>query len=354
MTEQTEIKQVSIKKKRSPTLYWGMSETTGELLSINAVPRGRACNCICPACGTSLIAHKGEIVAHHFAHETNNECYYGAELSIYRAFYDYLKKHLEFFLPDAILKFDSYKKAETIRTGYLIKLTDVILGNDSDKYPPLLLCIAGENKFQLVLNIDNYYSENDIKTLAEEGRNANTAVVIVDIESVDTITSTNDISTYIEGSNNKSWVFNRLVDIWDQRFREAAVVPKTFNSGYLCPAQKKKFHNVYSSRWEDCVHCEYCYSCKPEILCLAHKYISHIADFKQSLDDRKQAFEKDNHIKPIKKIDEYKCPKCGAPMRRKPGKLGVFAGCSRFPECKGTRQVEPHTEQVIIFDKKKW
>lgn len=34
------------------------------------------------------------------------------------------------------------------------------------------------------------------------------------------------------------------------------------------------------------------------------------------------------------------CPKCRAPMRRRSGKFGEFHACTRFPACKGTRQLE--------------
>ena len=37
------------------------------------------------------------------------------------------------------------------------------------------------------------------------------------------------------------------------------------------------------------------------------------------------------------------CPQCGAPMRQRSGKNGVFWSCSRYPECKGTQQVESST-----------
>ena len=34
------------------------------------------------------------------------------------------------------------------------------------------------------------------------------------------------------------------------------------------------------------------------------------------------------------------CPQCGAPMRQRSGKSGVFWSCSRYPDCKGTQAVE--------------
>ena len=37
------------------------------------------------------------------------------------------------------------------------------------------------------------------------------------------------------------------------------------------------------------------------------------------------------------------CPQCGAPMRQRSGKNGAFWSCSRYPDCKGTQQVESST-----------
>lgn len=52
----------------------------GVQVSITDVERGAACGCVCPACGAPLIAHKGDILVHHFAHAGAGEgCGVGAE-----------------------------------------------------------------------------------------------------------------------------------------------------------------------------------------------------------------------------------------------------------------------------------
>lgn len=38
--------------------------------------------------------------------------------------------------------------------------------------------------------------------------------------------------------------------------------------------------------------------------------------------------------------DTANCPKCGSPMRRRDGKFGAFMSCTRYPECKGTRNLD--------------
>ena len=43
--------------------------------------------------------------------------------------------------------------------------------------------------------------------------------------------------------------------------------------------------------------------------------------------------------------DAVHCPKCRAPMRTRTGRYGDFWSCSRYPQCNGTRDMNPATEQ---------
>lgn len=46
----------------------------GVLVSIDDVPSGLACGCTCPGCGVPLVAKRGRIRAHHFAHAAGGLC----------------------------------------------------------------------------------------------------------------------------------------------------------------------------------------------------------------------------------------------------------------------------------------
>lgn len=35
-----------------------------------------------------------------------------------------------------------------------------------------------------------------------------------------------------------------------------------------------------------------------------------------------------------------KCPRCGAKTQLRPSKNGMFYGCSKYPDCKGSRDFE--------------
>lgn len=349
------IKKVNIKKKKTNRpIYYGVAENTGELIAVNDVERGLACGCICPSCGTCLEARKGQKKKHHFAHKTNKDCLYGAEVSIYRAFYELLKTSKRFFLPDAVLKFNSNKEDELVREGTLISLSSIEFHDDPVNYPPELLCYTGTNCFRVILNIESYYEETDYQSLKEYGRQNDIAVVNIDLNDLDSLSSFTELQQYIDTPEHKSWVFNRIVEEWNQRYQKLAIEPAVFECGHLCLAQKNQYKNVYSARIVDCIYCQYCYDYAAKEFCIAPSYIDHIEDFQKPELERKLQFIAANNIKPIKKISDYRCPKCGAPMMRKTGPNGVFAGCSKYPQCKGSRKVEQTTEQVIVYDSHKW
>ncbi len=44
----------------------------------------------------------------------------------------------------------------------------------------------------------------------------------------------------------------------------------------------------------------------------------------------------------IAKQHDVACPDCGAPMRLRESKHGLFYGCTRYPECKGTHGAHPN------------
>jgi hypothetical protein len=56
---------------------------TGQMRGVDEVEQGLACNCVCPGCGSPLIAKKGRVRVHHFAHQ-GASCTIGAESALHR------------------------------------------------------------------------------------------------------------------------------------------------------------------------------------------------------------------------------------------------------------------------------
>jgi len=56
----------------------------GRIWDIGDVERGAKCGCVCAACGNPLVAKKGEILRHHFAHGVGYNCATGLETSVHQ------------------------------------------------------------------------------------------------------------------------------------------------------------------------------------------------------------------------------------------------------------------------------
>ena len=55
----------------------------GRLLTVAEVDSGLACDCVCPACKGLLVARKGRVRRHHFAHFEADPCAYGKETAVH-------------------------------------------------------------------------------------------------------------------------------------------------------------------------------------------------------------------------------------------------------------------------------
>lgn len=58
-------------------------DAAGNFRDVADVPRGLECGCFCADCKGPLVAKKGEIRAHHFAHHDRRECRHALESSLY-------------------------------------------------------------------------------------------------------------------------------------------------------------------------------------------------------------------------------------------------------------------------------
>lgn len=63
---------------------FALDKSTQKIVSIDEVPKGSNCNCICLSCNLDLVAHKGDDRAHHFKHKNKDTTEYHCEISFER------------------------------------------------------------------------------------------------------------------------------------------------------------------------------------------------------------------------------------------------------------------------------
>jgi hypothetical protein len=74
---------MSQKKQSEHGIRFALHLPSERMVTPAEVKRGRACECVCVACQSPLVARKGEIRIAHFAHLQDSDCPYAAEAAIH-------------------------------------------------------------------------------------------------------------------------------------------------------------------------------------------------------------------------------------------------------------------------------
>ncbi len=85
----------------------------GSLRHIEDVPSGLACDCTCPGCERRMVAKKGSVQAHHFAHHSDREsssCVSAGETALHKFAKKVLDQRLEIALPEMVLSSDGERE----------------------------------------------------------------------------------------------------------------------------------------------------------------------------------------------------------------------------------------------------
>jgi hypothetical protein len=88
----------------------------GTIVHISEVASGLGCTCVCPGCGTRLVARKGDRKDHHFGHhgvKAGRPCRTGPETALHKFAKEVLARRLELGLPPLTIGQDRSK-----RVGY--------------------------------------------------------------------------------------------------------------------------------------------------------------------------------------------------------------------------------------------
>ncbi|MEE1272337.1 MAG: competence protein CoiA family protein [Bacteroidales bacterium] len=77
------VKNNKLKDNRDCDLTYAL-DSEGKLVNIGDVESGKKCGCFCPACKESLVARKGKIRKHHFAHSSGISCEHAYESMLHQ------------------------------------------------------------------------------------------------------------------------------------------------------------------------------------------------------------------------------------------------------------------------------
>lgn len=371
------------------------------LVSIEEVESGENCGCICPSCKQVLVAKKGSLRLHHFAHKSNSTCKYGYETSLHLLAKKIIEKQNKFVIPELAVNCGCDKII--IRESIQINISNVYVEKNLENVKPdIILEILNKNNQIQKFAVEIYVTHKIDDKKLEKIKSLNLSTIEIDLSEINKEIEKNNIEfieqeitkiIFSKNDKRKYWVFNKYKNDWLTKNQDKKL--NTNNGIVKCPNQN--YININAETCKNCEHLikfsekKYYIFCdqqntnkelinneknyeeyKIEIIfpCGGDKSIAIVfcpyLKYQKYRDDEKiwgfdkNIFEKDNRccdcnyylgmnldngflyckMKNAYKKYEDICPKCENKLIKKTGLNGDFIGCTNYPTCKYTRDCD--------------
>ena len=239
----------------------------GRLLGVEEVSSGLACNCVCPQCGSKLIARKGKENRHHFAHYQNTACEGALESALHLKAKAVIADVQMLMLPAVYL----HRQKTPFYNPQLTSFTTVRTESYFQGFKPDLILTKG-NKHLIVEIVVTH--KVDAKKLLKIRRSntpglaINALALYQDLIKYD-FTSNDFVEEILYGTSYKYWLFNPQKERIEYGIRKRAATrpakhyyKKGFHNYYVshCPLQKRSWttSRFYANVFQDCAYCSRC------------------------------------------------------------------------------------------------
>ncbi|NJX14642.1 competence protein CoiA family protein [Tamlana crocina] len=257
-------------------LIYGLQN--GKLVTIDDVQSGLSCGCVCPNCKSKLIAKKGNIREHHFAHINNNDCFWRGESLIHLKSKEIISNSRTIKLPKLIW---SYNPEILIFDEVTITIDKVTLERKVNDFIPDIIIESKGRK--LLIEIIYSHGVNNIKY--RKIRKTDIPAIGINVKDIvnslfkekDYFFNSNKFKTeLINSAKYKFWIYNpeliKLRKILKSKYAERHVI-QTLKSNNVffddmiyseyCPIAKRTWQSgilkgeSYAKLYEDCENCKY-------------------------------------------------------------------------------------------------
>jgi competence protein CoiA len=137
----------------------------GDIVSVEEVERGLACECTCPGCGTPVMAKQGEVRTWHFAHATGTDCPGGAESALHLAAKQLIEKTGGLELPGLAVRsrvqLADGRQGESLHeeSPYWIDFDKVQLEVQIENRRPDIVGFLGKRRYLIEVAVTHYVDE---------------------------------------------------------------------------------------------------------------------------------------------------------------------------------------------------
>lgn len=286
------------------------------LVCVEDVSSGLKCNCVCPACKQPLVAKKGKIKTHHFAHASLVDCQYGYETSLHLLAKDILKETKNFMLPDVL--FGRYYPV-VISKKTLIEIKNVQLEQYiKNVKPDIIIEDINGNKYCIEIFVTHAIDEEKLQKITE----ANLNTIEIDLSKINRLINRDELKEILLNDNNlKRWIYH-------SKTKEAEKV-------FGIPTEKLRYCSI---QWANKPNASYCMTCGYSIDISKDNSIVYCRRAKEVLSAYRM---------PLRKFQPNACKKCGHQMDIDYDLDGPYYKCTETPNCLYTERIAPISNQTI-------
>ncbi|SIT17477.1 competence protein CoiA family protein [Belliella pelovolcani] len=243
-----------------------------ELVTIDDVEGGLACDCICPNCNKQLIARKGELKEHHFAHYKSDDCNYGTETAIHLLAKEVIAKASHFTTPQLLLNDKYYEIFDEIS----IPIDQVWVEKHQKHFIPDIIIESGGKKLYIEIIVTNNVSWQKMQLIRDRNLpfiafNALRIKNYLRRNFKDLGNDENFIKELVEGTRHKYWLHNpkreKIREILSENYAEVKPIKSfgNYNFEYVadCLLEKNEWKSkklqgqFYAKPEKDCEKCRF-------------------------------------------------------------------------------------------------
>lgn len=197
----------------SDELVYGLG-IDGTILHISEVGRGLQCGCRCPACEQVLIAKKGPVQRHHFAHHNANAaCAHAAETNAHIWAKDVLARMKRLLVPETVATHGNLTRI--VRRTQVYSFVEARLENRLGSMVPDVILVMADGK-QLIVEVRVTHACDEVKR--EKLRLDGLSAIEIDLRQFRTSSDREAIEGALLSSAPRTWLSNARQAKFDEKF----------------------------------------------------------------------------------------------------------------------------------------
>ncbi len=195
-----------------------------QFVSPDEVPRGLACNCVCPGCEHPVVAKQGTEKAWHFAHAKASDCANAYEKSVHELAKQLLRERKLLRVPAFAVKQTAWDAFGTLITAEeivfeskLVNLDTCVAGKVLGEVSPDLVGAVGDREILVEITVFHRLMPEKKGRLLQTGK----AVVEIDLGVFKSLQASRELLEYELFGNtlNRRWIYHTRQDEVAARLR---------------------------------------------------------------------------------------------------------------------------------------